>query len=520
MLVDLIFLDKTEDSSFVLEIFPSFNPSSLIQQFIPLVSFPSYFSQLYSTLSGLETRARSIGLSLTPVKQRLFHTLSDDEDHATKDISIVMNFILKQCLQLLPLMEQGDIQEDIGLLLLYIQPLFEHPTTSFEAVLTLFEPLSTFLSKKLIQQTFLIPFLNVFDQPSRPFQRYNLLNRAIANTLLTNFGLSLFLSRFLGSFIEAVIEPVRHKLSQTTTRKEDGTNEHSRSISHRMDLSHASNPLSPSGSSTAKHSLSFTWREEQGIHSDDEDSDPEEEFGFPEASLFESSKTAPTSSVFGLLADIEETNTPSQTDGISASITTVPVTSNHGNATPTSADDSSSQLSKNDSLLSSLSAGKPLHRKFSQDKELDNNSQPIHSLSQTPPFLPQIPANLFPEDKTVGAIPISQEEGLLPPIASPRYSSSLRTTDQGQHLNEVGRDQHLDEVGGDQHPDEVGGEEEAQGGEREVTVEETKIDPHLLAVGQHISKVAADCLRWLLWRLGPLLSTKHIVGPFLDGFHR
>ena len=45
-------------------------------------------------------------------------------------------------------------------------------------------------------------------------------------------------------------------------------------------------------------------------------------------------------------------------------------------------------------------------------------------------------------------------------------------------------------------------------------------DPQVLAVNLHVSQVAADCLCWLVRRLGPLLATHHIVRPLIDNLHR
>ena len=45
-------------------------------------------------------------------------------------------------------------------------------------------------------------------------------------------------------------------------------------------------------------------------------------------------------------------------------------------------------------------------------------------------------------------------------------------------------------------------------------------DPVTLAINAQIAEVAADCVCWLMRRLGPLLSTQHIIRPLLDGLHR
>ena len=71
------------------------------------------------------------------------------------------------------------------------------------------------------------------------------------------------------------------------------------------------------------------------------------------------------------------------------------------------------------------------------------------------------------------------------------------------------------------------GEREGEEGEEEEgdadTVDGENLhshDPQALAVNLNISEVAADCLSWLLRRLGPLLGCQHIVRPLMENLHR
>ncbi len=45
-------------------------------------------------------------------------------------------------------------------------------------------------------------------------------------------------------------------------------------------------------------------------------------------------------------------------------------------------------------------------------------------------------------------------------------------------------------------------------------------DPVVMAINAQIAELAADSVCWLMCRLGPLLTTQHIVKPLLDGLHR
>ena len=499
-LTEVIFMDKLNDSSSkLLDIFPTVNSSLLIQQFIPLISFPGYFDRLYNTASEMESRSKLMGVSISPVKQRHTQYKLPTEEQV-KDSSELISFVLDQSNDLFPTLDQ----EGITLLLMYIQPLFEHSVISFEAVSTLFEPISQFLSRRVLQQSFLIPFLNVFDNISNPVQRYNVLNRRIASILIASLGLSTFLSRYLHCFIEAVIEPMGHNMTETNQLPKqqvsflkDASEDNDLSLSHRLDLSHASNPLSPSSSTTTKHSLHYSWREEHGIHSDDEeDSEGEEDFNYPDVSLLETKSTPVSSvSVFGLLADIEETDCQSDLDTSLQS--PINKKDSEPSVTVSGRRDSDAPrrttLGRKECSSTSLSAPKP-SRKHSKS-ELDQ------STSQAMPTrpLPLRQSSSLEDDID------DDNSDLLPPTISVSAVRSFPVLP----ITEI-----------DNYSDRMNGQEEEEVEKDDVPMATTAVDPHLLAMSQRISEVASDCLIWLLWRLGPLLSTKHIVRPLLDSFHR
>ncbi len=423
-----------------------------------------------------------------------------------KDVSSIITFLTEECHIIFPLLDQ----EGIGLLMQYIQPLFEHPMTSFEAISTLFELVTSFLGQRLVQQLFLVPFLNVFDNFSNPIHRYNLFNRNIGNSLIKNFGLHIFLSRFLNCFIEAVIEPMGHKLNPTSQimaakkpsiydddnllKHDSNITDNSRSsLSHRIDLSHASNPLSPTGTSTAKHSLTYdNWREGHSIHSDEEDSDVEE-FGFPDISLFETKNTPASSvSVFGLLADMEEIRGQSDND----------VTDN----SPFGKSESDSVLSPKSDIKSS---------QYGNDSEflLTGILPPVASESMRPSLLP-LPMQEHKNEDNRSLAESEYQLGVVSETSLPTTMTNTTAIIPSPNRQSYDMTPSIDES--------VPEEEVLEEGERgeEVPTETTAVDPQLLLMSQHISEVASDCLVWLLWRLGPLLSTKHIINPLLNNIHR
>lgn len=448
-------------------------------------------------VSEMESRASKIGLSLSPWKNK-FHSARVDDD-SQKEIPGLINYSHEQCLQLFPSLDH----EGNSLLLLYIQPLFENPSTSFEAVSALFEPISSFLGKRNIQQSFLVSFLNVFDDFDNPIQRYNLLNRSIANSLITVFGLALFLTKFLNYYIEAIIEPMGHPYKINQHYNQDTKN---RPTTSRSEFSHTSHPLSPTTSSSAKHSITYNWREEHGIHSDEDDSDVDEDMSFPDASILETKMSVTsTMSVFGLLADIEETELFAQDD---ASISQV---------SPSTKKTTESQIilsqRESDSAHISPPNTKPQRQSQSFSRRRSDTIDSI-AANNSPQKAP--PTVSSPQDSslTISAPPTTDDSDLVnspQTISEPSPCSSLTTLPRPPMISvtpSIVKGVTTDDNEGDREDSLI------------VVTDPSTVDPRLQVLSQRITEVASDCLTWLVWRLGPLLATKHIISALLENFHR
>ena len=71
-----------------------------------------------------------------------------------------------------------------------------------------------------------------------------------------------------------------------------------------------------------------------------------------------------------------------------------------------------------------------------------------------------------------------------------------------------------------EHKDEEEEEEEELEEAEEENASTSSIDPQTLAVNSYLSDVAADCVSWLMRKLGPLLATQYIAKPLVDNLHR
>lgn len=482
-LIDQVF--KPDSSSLIPNVIPTLSASSLIQQFVPLVSFPKYFELLYQTLSEFENRSKLVGLATPPLKPK--HSTSDKskEETGEVDLSIVMSYIACQLDAILPQLDE----DGLHLFMLYVFPLFEHPSTCFEAIFVLFDTLSEYLGKRWIQKVMIPSFLYAFDTFEKPSNRCRILSRNMAEKLIEKFSLSIFLSRFLACIIDAVIEPLakkapNKKVTQNpsdflSSTREDGKRRKS-SLSRL-----ATSTMSPTRTTvSSKLSLSFNW-ENQRYRSDDEgeDSDPEADLSFPEASILASRVAA---SVFGALTDMETaggplvereetlSSTPAKPDlGVGYVISPgVP---------PALGGTPGGMVPSNES---SATAVESIPRK---DVESDNNDKGVTD-SQLDSSLVEGPGLLLEE-----------EDPLLPSSSDSRPEAF--STPPTFLSNESFEEKECDI------------EEEAKN-------ETMPTDPQQLAISANISEIASDCIIWLIWRLGPILATKHIAHPLLDSIHR
>jgi WD repeat-containing protein 81 len=449
-LVDQIF--GSDGIPLVPSIIPNLSATALIQQFIPLISFPKYFELLYHTLSEFESWSKTAGLSTPASKPKV---PKDEEELSSKDPvansknpSEVISFITDQLESILPALDN----DGLHLFMLYLFPLFEHPSSCFEAIFVLFDPLSKHLGQKWIKKFMIPPFLYAFDTFENPSNKCRMLSRTMAEKLIEKFSLATFLMRFLSCIIEAVIEPLAKKISSRKSVQTSGSffSSSKDAGKRRASLSRLANTMSP------KLSLSYNW-DSHLYESDEEDelSDPEADFSFPEVSLLASKVP-----MFGVLAETDL--------------------------------DPLNEVETSRSYISQTSSD------HTASNSLPSNTKPIDPFVISPTSSSVIGSRqLLPTNES-----LDEEDPLLP--------SSLEKTHEvlPKSVPSFLSSESLEEK-------ETGDIEEDNN-----ATSNKSTDPKLLAISSRTAEVASDCLIWLIWRLGPILATKHIAHPLLDNIHR
>ena len=470
-LANVVFIDDASRSYPLLSIIPSLSPAAIIQQFIPLICFPTYFDSLYQMISEFEKKSKKAGLSTPPVKPKhpdekvkkvTLHSLASQVD-----VGEVTGFIADRLLVILPQLDTDGLQ----LLMLFVFPLFEHQLSCYEAIFNLFDPLCTYLKQCWIQQFMTAPFLSIFDASDEPSHKCYILSRSVADKLITWFGLSFFLNRFLHCIIESLIEPLMGSAAQrqasTQADRLMSSSKTTSSQTRRLSLSRLASTLSPT--QTLKPTLSFTWKVEEVCESDNGESDSEADLSFPEASLLVGH--TPMVPMFGSLSDVEPPTPIPEAEEPPMEPDTAAPERKEGTALQEQSSIEDRETPKNEIVSSSPA---------------QSNIDYMGCHGEPSPISTEVAFNVPPEDE------LKNEDLVLtePPCCAPPMESS-----------------HLDE-----------GEEEGDAPFTEGI--EVSNDPLTIGMRTRISEVASDCLVWLMWRLGPILATKHIAHPLLDNIHR
>ena len=456
---DLLFVGSgSRGDCLVPQVIPSLTSTSLIQQFLPLLSFPPYFEPLYKTLSEFETRSKAVGLATPPIKPKHSESKESPRPQETGD---VIAYIASQLEDILPQLDP----DGIYLFMLHVFPLFEHPSSVFESIFNLFDKVAGYVGLRAMRQVLLPCFLYAFDTFEKPSDNCRLLSRGMAQSIITHFGLKIFLSRFVGCIIEALLEPLAKRVGKDKLHTPASDQKQRQSFSR----------LSSNMTQQNMVSLSTIPWEDSSNSSDDEegyDSDGD----YPETSILVSN--APVTSMLAMLSDIEQSKEYNQ-------------------------------------LLEEEREGER-GLVDNEGRARDSPPPPLFAVSSSPvpspPLIKEHPP--VPTDSITSTASGHNEEDPLPPIGpvvstvtnegTPLLPSSGERVESGLPLllsNESVDEREVDAT--------------------DPLIEETcQTTPQMLAISSRISEVASDCLIWLLWRLGPLLSTKHIIRPLLDNLHK
>ena len=528
---------------------PRLSPSLLLQPFVPIVSFPSYFELMYSFASKLELLCREAGLKrYHDLQQLATHPLSPLSRHADINPGI-LDKITAVVVENLQSLARASTSEGFVLLLLHLYPLFQYPETSFEMIQSHLDTLGKFLSHVQMDRLFKGVLLHFFDSPLEPHQQGYLLSRSMADFLIRRFGLHIFLGKFLEFFLEAVLEPARLSTKGAGVRKNIFRLKESESILTLIP-SDLGQSLQYDDHKRQSHVSDFTFSvdlSETGVYnSDREYSSGESDNEFvPEASLL-----AQPGMVLGSLGmSMEEGEgerekrddegqslqhhrmmlLPQSSIAESTESTLTGLRSRvHGNeATPETGSlhgeteldrelGSSQKTLRIDTTSFKASLDSPTNSSVTTmnlgSPSLEDSFQSCTSNSRTSPFS----RNTLPQGSgTTGASTVSCIQ------ANEFFTSETGEEREGGRMEGKGRGLENGNEGKRESGGEGGGV--CEGEEEEELVDkmtEDRSNPQLMAINQQIAEIAGDCLCWLQRRLGPLLATRHIINPLLNGMHR
>ncbi len=504
---------------------PSLTPSVLLQPYLPVVAFPTYFSKLYTFVLQLEQLCHKNGVDYTKLDlQRLtFLGLQLKKEISEKDFDGIFTFISEQLEGLL-----NDVNnEGFPLLLMHLYPFFQYPETSFEAVHTFLPPLAQHMSQKSIKRIFTSVIIRLFDTAVEPHHRGQLFSRTTADIILKRFGLDTFLNRFLSFLIEAVIEPLRNSSKMSSNRRINSNivrmKSHSVLTLMTSDLlqsqvyEHGGGDNSNCDiSSNVSYSLSMiepgydSDKDYSSGYSDDDDDD------LAEGSLLAKSMLSPDAETDGahssplimtsqVLSGSGSDNTEINSKG-GGEVNVPKITESLAEEDDTSRFSIISSLSLLDKQRDTLTSS------------YQDSANLMASSSQFDPT--QSWASLCSEDSFAADVNFTSSL----PFATTNVSDSGGVHQLRQNSLPVGMKLGMP-LSSDNNFDRADEEEEEEGEEDMdgETVESDSIsshDPQVLAINLHVSEVAADCLSWLFRRLGPLLATQHIIRPLIDNLHR
>lgn len=187
---------------------PGVSAPLILQQCIPVICFPSNFQFLHRKLSELDHFLH-------------YSQLNDCDD------TFISNFYNYLSVNVPTIVSSLD-NESLQLLLLHLMPYFNNPSTSFDAIVTTFDPITKYLDHDQIIRVFSPLIQDLYDRTSlSPQHKAQLLHRPFLNMLIHRFGLAHFRERFISHVVEAVINPSgvhskrEHKKGQNLTLKEE-----------------------------------------------------------------------------------------------------------------------------------------------------------------------------------------------------------------------------------------------------------------------------------------------------------
>ena len=559
-LADFVLLPETPNSISLEDInLPSLSCSLLLQTFLPIVAFPSYFEALFKFVFKLEQVCHecSLNFNCANLQRWVVQVLGYKSSSDPSNVAKVIDLVSQNLTSLLDIVNN----EGFLLLLLHIYPFFQYQDTKFDAVYTFLDPLARRMSRKNVERLFSCILIQLFDSATEPHQRAQLLSRTTADLILRRFGLKTLLERFLGFYIEAVIEPAR-TLSKIGATKRPGSNIvriQSQSVltlvASDMLQSQAFEDVSRERGRKSDFSFSLALSETAGHVDYDSDKDystddsEEDEDYSGEVSLLVKTDMGRVPSALSNIAESEA--------AVSSSLPLMSLMLDHqenlaagtgdGSMTKTWTD-AAGRGGGEEGVVEDGVGEHSLPAAGVKQKENDFSSTAStatfsNSTSQAPPSPPSHLTNtttttpdspvrkgyshsfnsVFSEESTVTAndTDSTRESSVLASFTS--ASMAVPTLDGltipalsvGKHV----RTELADPLSIKEEVEEEV-EEEEEVDESAETASTSSMDPQAMAVNAYLSEVAADCLTWLTRRLGPIVATQHIARPLVDNLHR
>ena len=486
----------------------------LLQPFIPIVSFPTYFEPLYKFVYKLEQLCRDSLLANRDTKQLVVQKARGSVSTHTlppADLNHIVSFISDHLESVLGVVNN----EGFTLLLLHLIPYFQFPETSFEAICNFLNPLAQRMSKKNVERLFSAPIIYMFDSPTEPYQRGQLLSRPMADMLIKRFGLSTFLIRFLGYIIEAVIEPSRIASSGQHRKNSSSKVQHpSGSMLTLVQSDLMQSPRVEEFPSDFTFSLALS---DVRVYDSDEDDCSSEESDIedaPESSLLANPRMVLSSLVGMNDADSQEDTGAGRGESPTRSLKPWDQLFDQGSANKATLDhiDTQSEQPADSPLTSSVNYDMPLRLDTSM---ADYKPSPASPLTAGAGGAPSFGSSMT--DSLQSAQSYNEITNSFPPITGQPHFNSFSGIKRQTSLP-VSRLRTLGISIDDVLTKEASESEDEE--QTPATESSCSANPEMLTINTHISQIAADCICWLVRRLGPILATRYIAKPLLENLYR
>lgn len=484
----------------------------------------------------------------------------------TESVAKVIDFVSQHLPSLLEIVSN----EGFLLLLLHVYPFFQYQDTMFEAFYSFLDPLARRMSRKNVERLFSCVLIQLFDSATEPHQRAQLLSRTTADLILKRFSLKTLLERFLEFYIEAVIEPTRTLSKIYGATKRHGSNivrmqsqsaltlmasdilqsqDVNRERGRKSDFS-----FSLALSETAGH---VDYDSDKDYSTDDSEDDDDDNY-LTEMSLLvktdishtqsalssiteapDNVGVAPTSAsshqpLMSLMLNRQENLTASTGEGSVTDQSTLTAgpggegvaegranKSTGGGMDGHKLTDIDSNLCASETLPPSSASGaassSQTHLTVTTTPDSHLRKGYSHSFSSV--FSEESMTNDYTQsfrESTVHASFASRPTTIPPADVGDDFSTSSLVA--SKHVRPQLEDP-LSNKWEEEEGEELGEEEEEEVESTDAT-STSSLDPQAMAVNSYLSDVAADCVAWLMRRLGPLLATQHIAKPLVDNLHR